>query len=177
MKEEIEKIRFIGPIKQVMHDSLRYFDIGLIKNKDKDYHAYLTGWKNQRAWQKDIEVIYPYDEEANIPDMAIAEARELWEKRSNSHDVRALIEQSYTSDAIYFSNGKLDEGTEAIIKRYDYMSNPNWQISLTPIQMLAVQEDIVFEIGQYNSGGIGHYIIIWEKDENNIWKVRMDYNF
>jgi hypothetical protein len=90
---------------------------------------------------------------------------------SNSHNHRALIEQSYTKNAIYFNNGKIDQGTEEIVTRYAYMSNPKWKIELTPIQLLSVQEDLVYEIGEYRSGGVGHYFILCTPLSINVYST------
>ncbi len=178
LKGEINGIRFIGPIKQVEHDSLHFFDIGLFEDKNKKNHAYLIAWNRiNGTWQKELEVINAFDKNTKLPEMEIAEARQLWEKLSNSHDHKALIQEVYTSDAIYFNRGKIDEGTEAITKRYAYMANPNWQITLTPIQLLAVQEGLIYEVGKYKSNGLGHYVIIWTKTADNKWKARFDFNF
>ncbi|MFT5382758.1 MAG: ketosteroid isomerase-like protein [Saprospiraceae bacterium] len=178
LKDKIKGIKYFGSIKLVAHDSLHYFDIGLYKDKRKDLHAYLIAWnKVNSVWKKELEIIHPYDEPSTLNEKKIKAAREQWVQLSNSHDHRALIEQSYTADAIYFNNGKVEKGTEDIVTRYAYMSNPKWQITLTPIQLLSVQENLIYEVGQYKSSGIGHYFILWQQDENGFWKARFDFNF
>jgi ketosteroid isomerase-like protein len=177
-RNKIKGIKYLGSIKMVEHDSLRFFDVGLYKDKSKAYHAYLIAWnKVDDFWKKELEIIQPYNNSSKLNEQEITAAREQWVQLSNSHNHRALIEQSYTENAIYFNNGKIDKGVEEIVTRYAYMSNPNWKIELNPIQLLSVQEDLVYEIGKYKSGGVGHYFILWTKDKEGVWKVRLDFNF
>ena len=177
-RNKTKGLRYFGPIEMVEHDSLRFFDVGYYKDKRKQNYMYLIAWnKTEEVWKKEMEYIHPFDDDSKLKEAEINSAREKWERLSNAHDHRALIEQSYTADAIYFNNGKADVGTEAIIARYAYMSNPGWQIDLTPIKVLAVQEDMVYEIGEYRSNGVGHYVIVWVRDESGNWKASFDFNF
>lgn len=180
LKENSKNFKSLDTIQFVKHDSSHVYDIGFYKDWDQQVYVYLIAWnKKEGTWKKEFEAIHSFDEDPKftLDKEGIDNARNLWVQRSNNHDHRSLIEQSYTSDAIYFNNGKVDRGTEEIVSRYAYMSRPNWKIKLTPIKTFAVKEDLIYEIGQYKSNGIGHYIILWKKETNGLWKVSLDFNF
>ena len=102
---------------------------------------------------------------------------EAWMKYSNAHDHAQLIEVVYSPEAVYVNGGRVDVGRKEIIDRYVYMSNPNWEIQLIPLKQLNVQDDILFEIGRYESTGMGHYLIVWEKQESGTWQACLYFNF
>lgn len=163
----------------VRHDDTHYFEMGYYKFSEKDptIYAYTTAWKLvEDQWLRELEVVQPLFEQQEANTREIDRARELWVERSNAHDHEKLVSQSYASDGYYVNQGKHYRGTEAISERYSYMSQPNWQIELTPVSVMKVQNEMVYELGQYRSNGVGHYIIIWEK-QGEWWKVLLDFNF
>lgn len=178
--EEQKRFLVLDTIQFIEHDSTHIFDLGYYKGWQKKDYAYLIAWnKTEGKWKKEFETIHSFDKSAisSFDEKEIDAARKLWVERSNSLDHRGLIENSYTSDAIYVNNGKVYKGTEEIVNRYSYMSQANWHIDLTGIKTFAVQENLVYEVGQYKSNGVGHYIILWEREESGTWKVALDFNF
>lgn len=163
----------------VRHDDSHYFEMGYYKFSEKDptIYAYVIAWKlTEGKWLRELEVAQPLFEQQEVQIREIDRARELWMERSNAHDHERLVSRSYAADGFYVNQGQHYRGTEAISERYSYMSQPNWQIQLTAKSVMKVQKELVFELGEYNSGGIGHYVIIWEK-QGDQWKVLLDFNF
>lgn len=163
----------------VRHDDSHYFEMGYYKfgEKDPTIYAYTTAWKAvDGKWLRELEVVQPLFEQQEVQARNIDRARELWVERSNAHDHEKLVSQSYASDGYYVNQGRYYKGTEAISERYSYMSQPNWEIDLTPISVMKVQNELVYELGEYKSSGTGHYLIVWEK-QGQWWKVLLDFNF
>lgn len=161
----------------VFHGKNNYFEMGYYVF-EKGRYGFLIGWKKvEETWLREIEVLFKAEDAPEIDIAEIDAARNKWMKLSNAHDPAALIKQVYTSDAVYVNQGKVDQGTEAITKRYAYMSNPNWKIQLNHKKSRQIQGNIFFEIGEYVSNGKGHYVIIWEKQENGEWQACLDFNF
>lgn len=161
------------------HDDSHYFEMGYYKFSEKDptIYAYATAWKLVDGdWLREMEVVQPLFEQQGVQEREIDRARELWVERSNAHDHEVLVKQSYAADAYYVNQGQHYQGTAAISDKYSYMSQPNWEIQLTAKSVMKVQNELVFELGEYRSGGIGHYLIIWEK-QGDKWKVLLDFNF
>lgn len=163
----------------VRQDDARYLELGYYKFSEKDptIYAYATGWLVvDGKWLREVEVVQPLFEQQEVQLREIDRARERWVELSNEHDHEVLVKQLYAADGFYVNQGRHYQGTEAISERYSYMSQPNWQIELTAKSVMKVQNDLAFELGQYKSNGIGHYLIIWEK-QGPVWKVLLDFNF
>lgn len=163
----------------VRQDDSHYMELGYYKFSEQEptIYAYATAWKQVNGnWLRELEVVQLLFEQQEVNTGEIDRARKLWVERSNAHDHEALVSLSYTSDAFYVNQGQSHQGTAAISERYSYMSQPNWQIELTKKSLMKVQNDLAFELGQYQSNGIGHYLIIWEKQGKD-WMVLLDFNF
>lgn len=163
----------------VRHDAGHYFEMGHYRPKSSEAtaHAYVVAWKrNGEDWQRELQILYPAQEEVSIDLSQIDQARRQWQELSNAHDHMQLVAELY-AEGYYFNQGRLFEGVDQIGEVYSYMSRPNWQIRLVPISVMPVQEDIVYELGQYISSGTGHYVIVWEKGDDGNWRVRLDFNF
>lgn len=163
----------------VQHDDSHYFEMGYYKFsvKDPTIYAYATAWTlvNDR-WLRELEIVQPLFEQQEVQIREIDRARELWEKQSNAHDHKVLVGKSYASDGYYVNQGQVYRGTQAISEKYSYMSRPDWQIDLTAKAVMKVQNELAYELGEYKSGGTGHYLIVWEK-QGPVWRVLLDFNF
>lgn len=154
-----------------------YFEIGYYVY-EKARYGFVIGWKKvDETWLREIDILFKTEDAPEIEVSQINDARNLWMKLSNAHDPKALIQQVYTPDAVYVNQGKVYTGTEEITQRYSYMSNPNWKIQLNAKKTQEIQGNLFFEIGQYISNGTGHYVIIWERQENGEWQACLDFNF
>jgi hypothetical protein len=62
------------------------------------------------------------------------------------------------------------------------MANPDYQVDLQARRLQPTSGDRVPEIGRYftgprRSGSGGLYVILWERRENDDWKIAFDFNF
>ncbi|MEL6256674.1 MAG: nuclear transport factor 2 family protein [Bacteroidota bacterium] len=177
-RSQIKNIQSFEQVALISHQQNNYFEMGIYKANNGNY-ASIVGWKKLGGkWLREIQILYPLEKGSGAPlaQMIISYA-ETWMKYSNAHDHAQLIEQVYSPKAVYVNGGRVDAGRKEIIDRYAYMSNPNWQIKLVPLKQLEVKDDIIFEIGRYESTGVGHYVIVWEKQESGKWQACLDFNF
>jgi len=91
---------------------------------------------------------------------SISERRNLWIELCNENDAENLVKQLYDTNAIYFNHKPLVIGTEAISKEYQYMNNDNYNLTLEPLKLEMVSENIAFEIGQCKGSYGGKYVIV-----------------
>lgn len=163
----------------VRQDNDRYLEAGYYQFSEEDpsVYVYTIAWRQvDGRWLRELEVVQPLFNQSEMPKREIDQARDLWVKRSNAHDHQALVSRSYAADGFYVNQGRFHQGAEAISEQYRYMSQPNWQIELEPISVVPVQAGLAFELGQYRSNGVGHYLIVWEKQVAQ-WQVLLDFNF
>ncbi len=112
----------------------------------------------------------------NDPKDEISRRRYRWIQLCNAHKAENLVTQLYTSDAIYFNHKPLVIGTEAISRAYGYMNENSYSLTLEPLKVEMVREDMAFEIGQCKGSYGGKYVIVWKKEAGR-WKVFIDSNF
>ena len=106
----------------------------------------------------------------------IAERRALWMELCNDHNPENLVTQLYSRDALYFNHKPLVKGTENLVKEYAYMNNPEYHLTLDPLKVETVTQDLMFEIGQCSGSYQGKYILIWKKESDGVWKIFFDSN-
>ncbi len=164
---------------RVYQDSIQYYAYGTYSNAQSTYTS-ITAWRQKDSvLVREFMVIY---DQTDVPQPhllanQIDTYRAEWVRLSNAHNHENLVQNLYAPRSYYFNNWRLAEGTAAISERYAYMSNPRWQITLHPLWVKAVQPKLVFEVGQYRSSGVGHYIIIWQQQTDDRWQVLLDFNF
>lgn len=152
--------------------------LGYLKSGENLY-AVLIAWRKQGdAFLKEFETISRIGSQSiHFQSEKMTLQRRNWEKYSNAHDPKGLLENVYTEDAYYFSQGRINSGRSDITERYGYMKNPNWKIRLEEKGLIPVDESRVLEIGKYYSTGEGQYLLIWEKTQNDKWQIKLDFNF
>ncbi|MEM6805433.1 MAG: hypothetical protein AAF696_28805, partial [Bacteroidota bacterium] len=177
-RSQLKPILSYEPLALIAQKQNNYFDMGYYVTEEGKYAA-ITGWKRLKGrWLREIQILYPLEKEiVEHSEKIIKEYAAKWVKYSNAHDHAKLIEEVYSPDAVYANGGKVYAGRKEIVDRYAYMSNPSWQIELFPLKQLALSDHILFEIGRYESNGIGHYVIVWEKQESGKWQACLDFNF
>ncbi|WP_235295999.1 YybH family protein [Portibacter marinus] len=129
--------------------------------------------------REENEVVLEWYEKATFPlvDLnKIEERRQAWMDLCNAHDAAKLVRTLYSKDAVYFNHRPLIIGHEAIAVEYDYMNRQQYELDLTPIYIKAVNDQCIFEIGQCSGSYNGKYVLIWEKEQNGIWNIKMDSN-
>lgn len=177
-KEFKERVKHINSVTTLREDEISkdlYFEIGYFVAKDnKKFMHLLVGKKVNHSLIREVEIL---NETSGEPlDVAgINEARTAWMKLCNSNKANELVRKAYTGNAVYYNNNRILVGTTAITKEYNYMNNPSYQLTLTPLIVEAAGKDLVFEIGQCSGSYGGKYTLVWKK-EGNSWKVLFDSN-
>jgi hypothetical protein len=164
----------------IKHDSSNYFDVGYYQLKDSTEGklAYMVAWKEEKGvWCKELEVLYPIDITNKVTMEPIDAARQDWENWSNQHQPDSLIQNLYDKEAFYLNDGYIYKGTEAIQTKYAYMLKEQWHIRLSTIKTVQVSDALFYDVGQYVSGGKGHYFILWQLQSDGKWCVLLDFNF
>ena len=176
LKEEAQSVAVIETIKLVNVTPKVRYEIGKFKVANGGLYKYLLIWKvNSDKQLREVEMILK--SETNAYDtVSINNMRVKWMELCNAHQVKRLVSEVYHANAIYYSHKPLVVGTEAIVKEYGYMNDEKYQLTLTPIHVEPVTEDIVFEIGQCSGTYGGKYMLIWQKGEDGNWKVLFDSN-
>lgn len=164
----------------IKHDSSNYFDVGYYELKDSTQGrlAYMVAWKEEKGvWCKELEVLYPFKITKPIGTETIDAARQEWEDLSNQHQPNSLIERLYDKNGFYLNDGYIYKGRKAIQTKYAYMLKEKWHIRLSTIQCIQVNDALFYDVGQYVSGGKGHYFILWQLQSDGKWRVLLDFNF
>ncbi len=158
-------------------DDGHVMEIGILEDQDgKMQYVSLTGWRNDDdRLRKECEFIWKADGVNLVHDPLIDKKRAEWVDWSNKHQPKELVENVYSSTALYYNNGQLSRG-KTIIDRYGYMNREQWSIELIPGKILMLSKDRAFEIGRYRSSGLDQYMLIWEKTGSE-WRVIFDFNF
>ena len=156
------------------------FEIGKLRLPNDEIYLSLTAWSkyNDGPARKEVEYIDPYD--GNLEKMnlrPIHAKRKNWVDYSNDHNPEKLVESTYHRNGYYLSSGRIRMGADKIIEAYQYMKRPNWSIELIPQHIHPVHENLIYEVGRYESTGTGSYLLIWTKDDQGDWKILLDFNF
>lgn len=154
------------------------YELGLLGTTTEERYVYLTVWQHfEDEWIRELQAITELTVE-NQEYTAIDRAREMWVNLSNAHSTQDLVNKMYTTDCIYYNQGKVYRGLSEVTRVYEYMNYPTYSIQLTKLAGLMVQPDLAYEIGHYESNGFaGSYIIIWSKQPDGEWKVMLDTNW
>lgn len=172
-------------IRQFEHDEFRFLTLGDVL-LDQNEHVLVTGWrKTETGWTKEIDLLLPQTSDSGISESVnrqLVKEREEWVELANQHEPAIHIRTSYTKDAVYFSNGEQSDGHSGITERYAYMKNPNYVVDLEASYLRQISDTRVLEVGRYftgkerrGSGGI--YVILWQKQSTDDWKIGVDFNF
>jgi len=164
-------------IKRITANNQKTYDyeIGAFRTKDNTIFKHLIIWSNQHPEKRTFEFISKSENTIPIAP-EINKRREEWITLCNLHNIRGLVEELYTTNAIYFNHKPAIIGTDAIVKEYQYMNNVNYKLSLEPITVEMITENLALEIGQCQGSYNGKYILIWQKDHSNQWKILVDSN-
>jgi len=102
--------------------------------------------------------------------------RDQWIKLCNMNNAENLINEMYSQNTLYFNHKPLVTGRKSLIEEYAYMNRENYELTLSPIIVDQVNQNLVFEIGQCKGSYNGKYIIIWRKEASGKWEVFIDSN-
>lgn len=106
----------------------------------------------------------------------IDNSRREWVRYCNTHDAKALVNAMYIDSALYYNHKPMVIGQAALTEEYAYMNQASYNLDLTPLYSAQVSDELVYEIGQCSGSYNGKYVIVWEKQADNRWKVFLDSN-
>lgn len=167
------------------HDERRMVTAGTLRYRENP-HVLLTGWRETpEGWKREIDILLSGRSETDLSTSVTQQLdaeREEWVRLANRHDPAAHIRASYTEGAVYFSNGSRSDGHTGIAERYSYMKNPGYQVDLEAAWQLPVSGNRVLEVGRYFTGDVrrgdgGLYVILWQPQAPEKWKIVLDFNF
>lgn len=157
-----------------IHDNSK-FEYGIYKDALGKSFFSVIGWRNNNAWVKEFEAVYPMKEIKTSGIGTVDQGRQTWEKYSNNHQPTELAKKLCMKKGYYFNRGRVFQGME-IAEAYAYMAKDTWQIKLEGKKSLQVNQDIIYDVGSYQSSGKGMYVLIWKRKGKD-WKILLDYNF
>ncbi len=159
-----------------VNSSLSY-EMGEIKSNDNVYPVMFIKKENNTS-AKVIEFLVIY--EGNSPkdvSSVLKSSRAKWMELCNTHKATELVKQLYTPEAYYYNRGRVIQGTKAISQEYSYMNDPNYSLKLTPKHLVFVSPNVAYEIGRCSGSYPLPYMLLWEKQSDGNWQVKMDSNY
>lgn len=185
LSEEVTGLEDYNHLDTFRHDDSRYITVGTLSSKTETM-LLLTGWRDVDGhWKKEIDIILTREADQLMVSHELSETidmrREDWVTLANQHHPKTHIDELYSEEATYFSNGQLSEGREEIVERYVYMENPNYQVDLEKEKLWLISEERIMEVGRYFTGPErigdgGIYVILWEHIDDQ-WMIALDFNF
>jgi len=160
----------------IVNSSLSY-EMGQIQSNSRSY-AVMFIRNDNNSLSQNIEFLVIYERDSPMDVSATLESRRAkWMELCNSHKAAELVKQLYTPDAYYYNRGRVLQGTEAISQEYGYMNDPNYSLKLTPKHLVFVSPNVAYEIGRCSGSYPLPYMLLWEKQPNGNWQVKMDSNY
>lgn len=173
------EIKSISSLYSVKASKEKNIDYELIKYETQNGKSYaqLLIWRleNENKF-REFEFVSEISEETYNNEKSISERRNLWVELCNNHNPKNLVNTLYSSNSIYFNHKPLIKGQENLIQEYSYMKNANYKLTLDPLKMLFVNDNLVYEIGQCEGTYKGKYILVWKKESDGVWRVFIDSN-
>ena len=171
-----EKYNYTRNFSVMVTPQLEY-EIGEIQSKSILYSVmFIKTVQDRSSPLIEFMVIYKKENPSNETS-TLDILRNKWMELCNTHQANNLVRQLYTEDAIYYNRGRLLQGSQALSAEYSYMNSPGYSLKLTPKHVVFVSSEIAYEIGQCSGSYPYPYMLLWEKQEDGNWKVRMDSNY
>jgi len=169
-------VKSVSTTKRIEANDSYDYEIGSFINKDDGLAKHLIIWNTSNNEDKrELEFIMETDG-SNVDLKEIDKQRANWMTLCNAHDAKALIENVYSENTMYYNRGRLLIGRNDLVNEYAYMNNEQYQLTLNPILVEPVSETIVYEFGQCKGSYNGKYILVWQKNAQGIWQVLFDSN-
>ncbi len=179
-KKEKVVIEAIHPVyrMQLSENQSMVYEIGYFTTNDVLVYQYLVIWNNNEgAWVRELEAVAELSSAAD-GDSGIDKARDKWIELANKHSAMDLAEGIYAEDFIYYNRGEVYEDYKTLAAVYSYMNNASYSVDLKKAICIQVKSDLAYEIGTWHAPGMnGNYIIIWCKQQNGEWKIKLDSNW
>ncbi|MEM7379611.1 MAG: hypothetical protein AAF361_00280 [Bacteroidota bacterium] len=172
---QIDSLESMGRL-SAHRDSTIQYEVAQLWTSDGQFFKSLVIWNRSGGEPlRELELIAIADESKSFP-TAIDARREDWMKLCNAHNASELVKDLYTANSIYYNHKPVVIGHEDIASEYSYMNRENYSLKLTPLIREAVDEDLAFEIGQCSGSYGGKYVLIWQKGQDDVWRILMDSN-
>lgn len=170
------KVGSVETTKRIKASPLYDYEIGNFTNKNGDLMKHIIIWNTSKGDQlRELEFLAEVENDS-IDLNLIVMRRAEWMALCDAHDAKSLIKLMYTENTMYYNNGRLLKGRERLLEEYQYMNNPEYRLALEPILVEPVSNNIVYEIGQCKGSYKGKYILVWQKDNQGIWRILFDSN-
>ena len=156
-------------------NSILDYEIGEIRTNSKSFAVLFIKRKDANPGIEFLVIHEMLDPESQPA--ALDQARNTWMELCNAHQADELVKRIYTEDAYYYNRGRLLQGTASIAGEYSYMNNPAYSLKLTPKHIAFVTPGIAYEIGQCSGSYPLPYMLLWQKQTDESWKVLMDSNY
>lgn len=150
------------------------YETGVYSFEEVEYQ-YIIGWRNRGEWKKEVEIIYPILPHNFSGITSVDKERSNWEDYANNHQPNQLVDSVCSTEGYYVNRGNVYQ-EDQIKEAYSYMANPKWKIQLASLFSTQPNEDVIYDIGEFTSGGEGLYVLIWIKEED-VWRIKLDFNF
>ncbi len=161
----------------VANANKRYeYEIGAFRTSDNRTFKQLVIWNIATTHKTRVFEFIAPSENVGTDIAQINKRREKWMELCNLHDAKTLVTQLYTSNAVYYNHKPVIIGFDAIAAEYGYMNNKNYQLTLNPITVEFVNDELAFEIGQCEGGYNGKYVLIWQRNDLGEWRILVDSN-
>ncbi|WP_283401224.1 hypothetical protein [Muriicola jejuensis] len=175
--------RLNGEDRILKYDTITFFQ--LYENQMLVHGVYTTAggtkipgviaWKYDQRWYKAFEAVAPKSDRMGDHKTEIGLLRSSWELYANQHRPDLIVKNIFSSKGKYFYRGKVHKAME-IAEAYGYMRDKSYSINLTPRKIIPFNDRLVCEIGIYDAGGKGLYVLLWGM-EGDDWKLLLDFNF
>ncbi len=175
MEEGGEPCSMINSVQFVDQSSVAYV-VSHLSIQSTQYAVFSVFERIDRQWIRKLDWVEEIQSKStNIH--VINATRLEWMKLCNAHMVEELIENKYADSCFYFNRGRLIQGRHNLLEEYGYMKNPDYQLKLQPEYLSAVNDSVIYEIGQCSGSYGGKYVLIWHKISSGQWQIAFDTNY
>jgi ketosteroid isomerase-like protein len=174
-----EGIKSISSLFIVKANKEKNIDYEIIKYETLNgkLYAQLVIWRVKNGVKfREFEFVSEISEKTHTNEKSITEKRNLWVELCNAHTPVNLVNALYISNSIYFNHKPIIRGHENLFEEYAYMKDTNYRLTLHPLKMFFVNDNLVYEIGQCEGTYNGKYMLVWKKESDGEWRVFIDSN-
>ncbi|MEL6592449.1 MAG: hypothetical protein AAFQ68_20290 [Bacteroidota bacterium] len=181
-KHQFRKILSVDTLFSIVatRDSSYTYEILELMGADSQRYRQLVIFDERSSSHlRELEFNVAFTEGATPDTIELNQRRQEWMNLCQAHNAAELVRNLYADDALYFNQNnkpRLIHGREALISEYDYMNRPEYQLTLTPLYISAVQQDLIYEIGQCSGSYGGKYILVWQHLPGHPWEILFDSN-
>lgn len=154
------------------------YESGQISLFSKVIYHYMVIWsKKDSTWYRELEVLAKHNNQAVYADQ-IKHFRDQWAIIASKQGCKALTETLYSKDCVYYNQGNIYCGQEKLNQLYSYMNQPEYTVQLKKDFGVVVNPSLAYEIGTWMIPNYqDKYFVIWIKDSDGLWKMKLDSNW